>query len=353
MKKSNVFKKWEFENEEDDSDHLKTWKLFDIFLTSLTSFIYNASSLKFINKIYSFKYVYLSNYWLEKIVRFNLVASFRLNWWLEDFKHKEYIQSTRQSKESTYYIKNAHDRLCYAVVNECYQLHEFKDAIQKLAMIKWEIELLNASKKVKEENLVMHLKVKSISVSMLIFSSDSTSIFKSVSKLISTSISAQIFTFTMISAHMSAQTLSQTYSTSLIQLFISVINKNSNLKRRIIDENLYSRISVKRTRIEDKKKNDIDVILMLISENENKKSESAQELKDTRLMCEFLYEIARNQRKILIDLDQQYKKIIRVKKYIILKEKCKEIFKSISFMIQIFLESYSNERKMFKAFKDS
>lgn len=279
--------------------------------------------------------------------------SFKSNQWLEDFKYKEHIQSTRQSKESTYYIKNAHDRLCYAVVNECYQLHEFEDAIQELAMIKWEIELSNASKKVKEENLVMHSKVKSISVSMSISSSDSMSIFKSVSKSIFTSISAQISTFTTISAHMSAQTLSQIYSTSSTQLFVSVINKNSNLKRRIIDENLNSRISVKRTCIEDKKKNDIDVILMLISEDENKKSESAQELEDTRLMCEFLYEIARNQRKILIDLDQQYKKIIEVKKYIILKKKCREIFESISFMIRTFLESYSNERKMFKAFKDS
>ena len=199
----------------------------------------------------------------------------------------------------------------------------------------------------------MHSKVKSISVSMSISSSDSMSIFKSVSKSIFTSISAQISTFTTISAHMSAQTLSQIYSTSSTQLFVSVINKNSNLKRRIIDENLNSRISVKRTCIEDKKKNDIDVILMLISEDENKKSESAQELEDTRLMCEFLYEIARNQRKILIDLDQQYKKIIEVKKYIILKKKCREIFESISFMIRTFLESYSNERKMFKAFKDS
>ena len=361
MKKSNVLKKWELENEEDDSDHSKTWKLFDIFSTSLMFFICDASSLEFINKTYSSRYVYLSNYWLERIVKFDLVASFRSNRWLEDFKHKEHIQSTRQSKESTYYIKNAHDRLCYAVVDECYQLHEFEDAIQELAMIKWEIELSNANKKVKEENLVMHSRVKPTSVSMSISSSDSmsisssdsTSIFKSVSKSISTSISAQIFTFTTISAHMSAQTLSQTYSTSSTQLFVFVINKNSNLKRRIIDENLNSRISVKRTRIEDKKRNDIDVILMLISEDENKKSESAQELEDTRLMCEFLYEIARNQKKILIDLDQQYKEIIEVKKYIILKKKCRKIFESISFMIRTFLESYSNERKMFKAFKDS
>ncbi len=353
MKKSNVFKKWELENEEDDSDHSKTWKLFDTFSTSLTSFICDASSLEFINKTYSSRYVYLSNYWLERIVRFDLVASFRSNQWLEDFKHKEHIQSTRQSKESTYYIKNAHDRLCYAVVDECYQLHEFEDAIQKLAMIKREIKLSNTSKKVKEENLVMHSKVKSTSVSMSISSSDSTSISKSVSKSISTSISAQISTFTTISAHMPAQTFSQTYSTSSIQLFVSAINKNSNLKRRIVDENLNSRISVKRTRIEDKKRNDIDVILMLISEDENKKSKSAQELEDTRLMCEFLYEIARNQRKILVDLDQQYKKVIEVKKYIILKKKCREIFESISFMIRTFLESYSNGRKMFKAFKGS
>jgi len=220
-------------------------------------------------------------------------------------------------------------------------------------MIKRGIGLPNASKKVEEGNLVMHPGVKPTSVSMPIPSSGSTSISKSVPKPISTSIPAQVPTFTTIPAHMPAQTPSQTYSTSSTQLSAPATNKNSNLKRRIIGENLNPRIPVKRTCIEGKEGDDIDVIPMLVSEDENKEPEPAQELEDTRLMCEFLYETARNQGKILVDLGQQYKEVIGVKEYTILKKKCREISESTSSMIRTFLESYPNGRKMFKASKGS
>lgn len=353
MKEPNVLKKWELGDGEGDPDHPETWKLFDIFSTSLAPFICDASSLGSINKTYPPRYVYLSDYWLGRIVGSDLVAGSRPDRWPGDFKHKGHIQPTRQPKGSAYYTKDAHGRLCYAVVGGCYQLHGFEGAIQGLAMIKRGTGLPNASKKVEEGNLVMHPGVKPTSVPMPIPSSGSTSISKPVPKPVSTSIPAQVPTFTTIPAHMPAQTPSQTYSTSSTQLSAPATNKNSNLKRRIIGENLNPRIPVKRTRIEGKEGDDIDVIPMLVSEDENKEPEPAQELEDTRLMCEFLYETARNQGKILVDLGQQYKEVIGVKEYTILKKKCREISESTSSMIRTFLESYPNGRKMFKASKGS
>jgi hypothetical protein len=178
------------------------------------------------------------------------------------------------------------------------------------------MSFFNASKKMKTENLVINSEIKVTQVSI------------SVSIAISTQVSISIS----------------------IQILTSIFNQISNIKRRIIeDENSNLEISAKKTYTEDKK-NDIDIILMLNFEDE-KKSKS-QKLKDIRLVCEFLYEIVRNQGKILVDLDQQYKKLMRAKKYDILKKKCQEISESTSSMIRCFLSFYSDERKMFKAVKN-
>jgi hypothetical protein len=191
------------------------------------------------------------------------------------------------------------------------------------------MSLLNASKKMKTENLVINSEIKVTQVSIATSTSVSIAISTSVSTAISTSVFISIST----------------------QILTSIFNQISNIKRRIIEnENSNFEISAKKTRTEDKK-NDIDIIFMLNFEDEKKPK--SKKLKDIRLVCEFLYEIARNQEKILVDLDQQYKGLMRAKEYGILKEKCQEISESTSSMIRCFLSFYPDERKMFKAVKDS
>jgi hypothetical protein len=214
-------------------------------------------------------------------------------------------------------------------VKECYQLHEFENVLQELRVTKREIlmSLFNASKKMKTENLIINSEIKVIQVSII----KVTQVFIATSTSVSISVHTQIFA----------------------QILTSILDQISNLKRRIIkDESSNFKISVKKTRNEDKKKNDINIIFMLSFEDEKKSKSKSQKLKDIRLVCEFLYEIVRNQEKILVDLDQQYKRLMRAKKYGILKKKCQEISESTSSMIQCFLSFYSDERKMFKIIKD-
>jgi hypothetical protein len=320
-KEPKVFKRWVDGDGEGDPDHSETWKLFDMFPTSSSPFLCDASSLGSINKTYPPRYVYLSDHWVGRVVESDLVAGSRQDRWPGDFKHKGHIQSSRQPKGSAYYVKDAHNNLCYAIAGGCYQLHGFEGVLQGLRVTKREnpMPLPNAGKKMKIGDLVINPGTKVTRVS--------TPVPTSVPTSVPTQISAPIPTPTP--------------------------NQTPNLKRRIIeDEDSNPEISVKKARTEGKEENDIDIIPMLLSEDEKEPEPKSRELEDTRLVCEFLYETARNQGKILVGLGQQYKGLMGAKEYAILKEKCKEISESTSSMIRCFLSSYPDGRKMFKAAKD-
>lgn len=148
---------------------------------------------------------------------------------------------------------------------------------------------------------------------------------------------------------MSAQIPVQSYQTSLTQTIVNP-NQTPNFKRRFVeDKDSNSEMSAKKSRTGSKKEDDIDIIPTLSSEDEKEPEPKSQELEDTRLVCEFLYETARKQGKLLVGIGQQCKELVGAKEYAILKEKCKEISESTSAMVRCFLSSYPDGRKMFKA----
>lgn len=345
MKKSEIFKKWKNENEEGNSNHSKNWKLFNVNSADVSQFTCDVSSLETVNQTYSSRYVYLSNYWVEKIVEFNLIATFRKDRWSGNFKHKGHIQTDRKSKNYAFYVHDINKKLCYAIVDECYQLHEFEDVLQNLMMIQTAMSL-NANKHFEIGKLIkITSKLNQLLTQKLaqLFAQNLIKIPTFVKILVQDFKAIQVIKRTL---------LSNSFFNLLQDLNIQKARLNEK-RKRIAEEN--SNIeNFKKIRVDYKKKeSDIDIISMLSFEDEKESKSKTQKLEDIKLLCEFLYEIARNQGKILVDLDQQHKELMKAKEYAVVKEKCKKISKSTSAMIWCFLSFYSDERKMFKVAKDS
>ena len=311
-----IFKKWEIGDGEGDPDHPETWKLFDIFSTSTNPFVCDASSLGTINKTYSPRYVYLSDRWLGRVIESNLVAGSRPDRWPKDFKHKGHIQSGRVPKGMAYYMKDNQDRLRYAIAEGCHQLHGYEGVIRGLKVTRKRNP--NAGKKIEEGDLVESSEIKSTSVPTVV---PPTSVPSSVPTSVHSSMFPPVPT---------------------------------SLKRRIRgNEDSNPRNSPKNARTKGLEE-DFDIIPVLSSEDEGPElNPESRELKDTRLLCEFLFEVARNQGEILVGMGQRYKELLGAEDYSTLKERCKGISESTTAMVGCFLSSYPEGRKMFKASKGS
>jgi len=350
-----IFKKWEIGDGEGDPDHPETWKLFDIFSTSTNPFVCDASSLGTINKTYSPRYVYLSDRWLGRVIESNLVAGSRPDRWPKDFKHKGHIQSGRVPKGMAYYMKDNQDRLRYAIAEGCHQLHGYEGVIRGLKVTRKRNP--NAGKKIEEGDLVESSEIKSTSVPTVV---PPTSVSTSVPTVVpSTSVPTSVPTV-VPSTSVSTSVPTVVPPTSVPSSVPTSVHSSmfppvpTSLKRRIRgNEDSNPRNSPKNARTKGLEE-DFDIIPVLSSEDEGPElNPESRELKDTRLLCEFLFEVARNQGEILVGMGQRYKELLGAEDYSTLKERCKGISESTTAMVGCFLSSYPEGRKMFKASKGS
>jgi hypothetical protein len=159
------------------------------------------------------------------------------------------------------------------------------------------------------------------------------------------------------------KTLLENPSYNLIQ---DLDNLRNSKKRTVEDKNsdIENSNQAKKACIDDEEKNsDIDMISTISSEDEKNSKFKAEKLlinsrvlqehqkalKNTRLLCGFLYGTAKSQGKILVDVAQKYKGLIGTKEYAHLKEQCKETSESTSSVVRSYLSSYPDQRKIFKA----
>lgn len=239
-----------------------------------------------------------------------LVAASRKERWPEDFTHKGHIKTGRVPKESAYYLKDYHNDIRYAIAGGCFQLHGQEGLLQGLEVTKKTdpMPISNAGKKLNWGEVVKnstHLATQS--------SKPPSTKFSQLSKLptqTSAQTPIQIPTKPRVKAvpkQIPAQGTSQpTLPPAKVVDPVSVgINKPRSLKRGI-DKDGNMGIPTKKPRIEGKEDEDIDIIPMMDSEDE-KEPKATRELKDTRLICKFLYRIAKDQGQILVDLGNRYR----------------------------------------------
>ena len=69
------------------------------------------------------KNVYLSDWWVGRIVRSSLTAKHRYQHWSEDFSSKGYVLASRGNKGTPYKIEDEEGVWRYAVATGRYQLH--------------------------------------------------------------------------------------------------------------------------------------------------------------------------------------------------------------------------------------
>ncbi len=75
-------------------------------------------------------------------------------------------------------------------------------------------------------------------------------------------------------------------------------------------------------------------------------------LKDTRLLCGFLYGTIITYGKILTNASQKYKELIDVKEYASMKKQCKETSESASSLVRSYVSAYPDQKKLFKSAKN-
>jgi len=88
--------------------------------------------LNFIKSTFSSENIYLSNWWVDRIIQSSLMTKRRCQYWFENFDLKEYVLVSWKNKKSSYKIENEKKVWWYIIATEWYQLHETKKSELKI-----------------------------------------------------------------------------------------------------------------------------------------------------------------------------------------------------------------------------
>ena len=88
--------------------------------------------LNFIKSTFSSENIYLSNWWVDRIIQSSLMTKRRCQYWFENFDLKEYVLVSWKNKKSSYKIENEKKVWWYIIATEWYQLHETKESELKI-----------------------------------------------------------------------------------------------------------------------------------------------------------------------------------------------------------------------------
>jgi len=105
-------------NKKNENKDLKSWKFndeSDLFIQTVLEWrLFDAdesytldSSL--IESTFSFRNIYLSNWWVERIIQSSLVIKQRCKYWSENFSFKRYVLIFQKNKETSYKIENKNE----------------------------------------------------------------------------------------------------------------------------------------------------------------------------------------------------------------------------------------------------
>ncbi len=119
-------KSWKFDDESDlFTQTVLEWRLFN----ADESYTLNSS---WIESTFFLRNVYLSNWWVERIIWSSLVTKQRCKYWSEDFNFKKYVLIFWKNKETSYKIENKNEIWWYVIAIEWYQLHETEKSSLKI-----------------------------------------------------------------------------------------------------------------------------------------------------------------------------------------------------------------------------
>ena len=139
-------KSWKFNDESDFfTQTVLKWRLFN----ADESYILNSS---LIESTFFFRNIYLSNWWVEKIIQSSLMTKQRCKYWSENFNFKKYVLIFWKNKETSYKIENKNEVWWYVIIVKWYQLHETEKL--SLKIIKNESWIANKKLVLNNETLV-------------------------------------------------------------------------------------------------------------------------------------------------------------------------------------------------------
>ncbi len=290
--------------------------------------------------------------------------------WSENFKNKEHLRSKRKSKKTLYYLRDYENKLRYAIAGEVYQLHEAEDVLLNLFMMKQKDSFIqsNVNKLLKMNDLVKNTKYRISDKNSIYpfnpYDSSTLKAFKNLVNMTSSETSRRLFTD-------SKETLLENPSTNFLQKLDDIRNKEPKRDRESTvnsdsSEKITKKAKMKPEGNKDNLNSDFDEISLLSSKDEKNLMEIAGEslkaieleetkkaLQDTRLLCEFLYEIAIKNGALLVKIAQKFKTQMNPEEYQDLKEQTKDISESAGAAILSYLKTYSGNQELFRVAKDS
>ncbi len=148
-------------SKKNENKDLKSWKFnneFNLFTQTVLEWkLFNADesytlNLSLIESTFSFRNVYLSNWWVKRIIQSFLVIKQRCKYWSEDFSFKRYVLIFWKNKETSYKIKNKNEVWWYIITIKWYQLHETERL--SLKIIKNESWIANKELVLDDETLI-------------------------------------------------------------------------------------------------------------------------------------------------------------------------------------------------------
>ncbi len=148
-------------NKKNENKDLKSWKFnyeSDLFTQTVLEWrLFNADenytlNSSLIESTFLFRNVYLSNWWVKRIIQSLLMIKQRCKYWSEDFNFKKYVLIFWKNKEILYKIKNKNEVWWYIVIVKWYQLHETEKL--SLKIIKNESWIANKELVLNDETLV-------------------------------------------------------------------------------------------------------------------------------------------------------------------------------------------------------